>query len=144
MAKKFKVNYKTRNKLQRAIQTVIKQEGLLDTYALLNSVRISSVSGDLNELVVTINAIYYYMFLDLGAKKAGTNWQIAPFKITEKALNSSLGQEFQSDIMEQYMSWLSENFPILQVARIVTSPNVSVKYNLYGDPEKKWDGEYPR
>lgn len=140
MAKSFKVGYKTRQKLQKAIMAVIKQEGLLDTYALLNSVRISSVSGDLNSIDVTINAIYYYMFLDKGASKAGTQWMIAPFKITEKAINSPLGQEFVNDSVEQYIQWLTNNFPILQVARISSKPKMKIRYNLYGSPDPKWNG----
>jgi hypothetical protein len=48
MAEQFKVGYKTRNKLQRAIQRVIRDEGLVQEETLLNSVRISSTTGDLN------------------------------------------------------------------------------------------------
>jgi hypothetical protein len=36
MAKQFKVGYKTRNKLQRAIQRVIREEGLVQEYTLLD------------------------------------------------------------------------------------------------------------
>ncbi len=142
MAKTFKVGYKTRQKLQKAIERVIVQEGLLDTYALKNSVRISSTTGDLNQLYVTVNAIYYYMFLDGGADlwNGGT---IAPFKITEQALASPLGKEFQKECVDAYVNWMIANYPILDVGKIsVSKLKVNIKYNLYGDPDGRWNGLY--
>lgn len=142
MAKRFKVKYGTRVKLQKAIQQIILQETLVDKRTLYKSVKISSTTGDLNQLYVTINAIYYYMFLDGGADlwNGGT---IAPFKITEKALASPLGQQFQAECVQAYVDWMIENYPILDVGRIaVDKLNVNIKYNLYGDPDGVWNGEF--
>ena len=142
MAKQFKIKYATRVKLQRAIEQIIQREGLTDTYALKKSVRVSSATGDLNQLYVTINAIYYYMFLDNGADlwNGGT---IAPFKITSQALESPLGQQFQKECVDAYVEWMMENYPILDVGKImVDNLKVNIKYNLYGDPSGQWNGEY--
>ena len=71
MEGQFKIKYKTRFKLQKAIQQTINRIGFNEsgegTGTMHDSIRISAASGDLNKLYVTINAIYYYMFLDKGA-----------------------------------------------------------------------------
>lgn len=142
MAKTFKVNYKTRLKLQRAIQQQIQAKGLVDTFAMKDSVRISSTTGDLNQLYVTINAIYYYMFIDKGAD-LWNGGVIEAYDVTGDALNSPLGQEFQKDCVDAYVSWMLANYPILDVGRIaVDKLKVNVKYNLYGDESGKWNGEF--
>ena len=82
----FKVNYATRNKLAKALQKEIRSLGLIDTGALYDSIRISAMTGDeLNKVNITINAMYYYLFLDEGTKRDG-EIMIAPQKITEKWL----------------------------------------------------------
>ena len=142
MAKNFKIDYKTRRKLQRAIEQQIQAKGLVDTYALKNSVRISSATGDLNQLYVTINAIYYYMFLDKGAD-LWNGGVIDAFDITSDALASPLGVEFQKDCVDAYVNWMLNNYPILDVGRIaVDKLKVNIKYNLYGDESGKWNGEF--
>jgi hypothetical protein len=140
MAKTFKIKYKTRVKLQKAIQQIIRQEELLQEYTLLNSVRVSSATGDLNKLYLTINAVYYYMFLDGGAD-LWNGGVIAPFKITQRALESPLGKQFQEDAVQEYVAWMTDNYPILDVGRIaVDKLKVEIKYNLFGDDSGKWNG----
>jgi hypothetical protein len=142
MAEEFKVGYKTRNKLQRAIQRVIRDEGLVQEETLLNSVRISSTTGDLNQLYITINAVYYYMFLDEGAELWNGGF-IKPYDITEQALSSSLGRQFQQECVDAYVAWMLDNYPILDVGRIaVDKLSINIKYNLFGDPDGAWNGEY--
>jgi hypothetical protein len=142
MAKEFKVGYKTRNKLQRAIQKVIRDEGLIQEYTLLNSVRISSTTGDLNQLYVTINAVYYYMFLDEGAELDNGGY-IKPFDITEQALSSSLGRQFQQECVDAYIAWMLNEYPILEVGRIaVDKLSINIKYNLFGDDGGNWNGQF--
>lgn len=142
MAKTFKVKYATRAKLQKAIQQVIRKEGLLDTYTMLDSVRISSTTGDLNQLYVTVNAVYYYMFLDEGAELWNGGY-IKPYEITEQALNSPLGRQFQQECIDAYIAWMVDNYPILDVGKIaVNKLSINVKYNLFGSPDGTWDGEY--
>lgn len=142
MAKEFKIKYPTRVKLQRAIQQQIQAKGLVDTYALKDSVRVSSATGDLNQLYVTINAIYYYMFLDKGAD-LWNGGVIAPQDITKDALASPLGQQFQKECVDAYVDWMLKNYPILDVGKIsVSKLKVNIKYNLFGDPDGKWNGEF--
>jgi len=132
----FKVKYRTRNKLQRAIQQEIRKLGLVDTRAMMDSIRISSVAGDLNQIEITVNALYYYFFLDNGTD------EIAPQNITAKALRSPKGQQFLEEVVQAYMEFLTEEYPILEVAKLKINPNATLNYQLFGDPSGKWNGTF--
>ncbi len=128
----FKVKYRTRLKLQRAIQQEISKLGLVDTGALRASIRISAVTGDLNQVTLTINCLYYYVFLDLGTK------DIAKQNITEKALRSSNGKKFMEETVQAYVDFLSEEFPILDVATLSISPVVTLQYSTFGSDDPSY------
>ena len=142
----FKVKYPTRRRLQRAIEQVIQREGLVDSYAMKDSVRISAVSGDNNEMVITINAIYYYMFQDLGATDAGAgrNIDLRPHNITEKAFRTNQGRKFLAEVVQAYMDYVTNNpkFNILDLANLNITPRMIIEYNLYGSPDPKWNGTF--
>ena len=137
----FKVKYKTRQKLQRAIQQEIRKLGLVDTRAMQDSIRVSATTGDLNRITVTINALYYYYFQDNGADL----WNggiLAPQNITQKALESSNGRKFLDETIEAYLTFLTEKYPILDVAKLKINPQIVIEYNLFGDPTGKWNGTF--
>ena len=140
----FKVKYRTRNKLQRAIQQEISKLGLIDDGTMRSSIRISSVIGDLNQMTITINCIYYYMFQDLGATGAGAgrNVDIRANFITQKALETPKGKQFLDETVQAYIEYLQNNpkYEILDVANISITPVMTVQYNLFGDAEGKWNG----
>ena len=140
----FKVKYKTRVKLQRAIQQTIQRMGLVEDYDMKDSIRVSAVTGDLNQIKITINAIYYYMFQDLGATDAGASRtvNIRPNYITKAALETSNGRAFLDETVQAYMEYLTKEYPILEVARLKINPNVILAYNLFGDPSGKWNGYF--
>jgi len=143
----FKVKYRTRQRLQRAIEQTIQRLGLTDTYAMKNSVRISAVEGDDREMVITINAIYYYMFQDLGADGAGVNGSVdlRPMDITAKAFRTNQGKKFLSEVLQAYSDYLQAkpDFNILDLANVQLTPSRTViEYNLYGDPSGKWNGRF--
>jgi len=137
----FKVKYRTRQKLQRAIQQQIRRLGLVDTKAMEDSIRVGATVGDLNRITITINAIYYYYFQDNGANL----WNggiLAPQNITQKALESPNGVKFLSETVEAYMAYLAEEYKILNVAKLKINPEVVIEYQLYGDPSGKWNGTF--
>lgn len=132
----FKVTYRTREKLQRAIKQTIVRKGLVDTRTMLDSIRISSGTGDIGQLSLTINCIYYYVFLDLGTVN------IAAQNITQDALNTGAGQDFLNSIYQEYVDWISVNYPILDNARLEIS-KFEVLYNTFGGGEYGYpDGIY--
>lgn len=130
MAKKFKVKYATRNKLARSLQKEVRQLGLIDTGALYDSIRISAVSGEvINELLITINAMYYYLFLD-----EGTSRGIPPYSITDKWLQRSDTQSIIGEIVGEYIAYQFEVYPLLDLAPILNNPKVEIQFNWIDSP----------
>jgi hypothetical protein len=120
----FKVKYATRNKLAKALQQEVRKLGLVDTGALYDSIRISAMTGDeFNRIDITVNALYYYFFLDEGTV------YIDPYNITDSWLNSSRVQAIISEIVQEYIQWQFEKYPLLEMARILNNPRVFVSFN---------------
>jgi len=139
----FKVKYRTRNKLQRAIQQEVRKLGLVDTGALENSIRISATTADLNQIDIVVNALYYYYFQDNGADLWNGGF-ISPQNITQKALNSPKGVQFLDETIQAYTEYLmnDERLKILDVGSIDITPQIRIEYNLFGDDSGKWNGIY--
>lgn len=134
----FKVKYKTRQRLQRAIEQEIEALGLVDSRDMKRSIRVSSVSGEGGDIVVMINCLYYYVFQDLGAPRAN----IRANDITERALRRPQGQKFIEEVYQAYVNYIDERYKILDTSRLVISA-YTLKYNIYGGAEYGYpDGEY--
>lgn len=137
----FKVKYRTRNKLQRAIQQEISKLGLIDDGTMRSSIRVSSVSGDVGNIVITVNCIYYYVFQDLGANlwNGGT---IRKHDITARALKTPKGQQFIEEVYQAYVSWIDEKYEILDSAKLVVE-YMDLQYNVFGGGAEGYpDGIY--
>jgi hypothetical protein len=126
----FKVQYATRNKLARALQQEILSLGLYADGALYDSIRISAMTGDeLNTINMTINAMFYYLFLD-----EGTSRGIPPFSITDNWLRRSDVQAILAEVTQEYIAWQFKKYPLLEMARILNNPKVSIQFNWIDSP----------
>lgn len=126
----FKVKYATRNKLARALQQEIRSLGLVDTGALYDSVRISAMTGnELNVINMTINAMFYYLFLD-----EGTSRGIPPYSITDNWLRRSDVQQIIGEVVQEYIQWQFAKYPLLEMAKILNNPKVSIEFNWIDSP----------
>lgn len=126
----FKVKYVTRNKLARSLQQEIRALGLVDTGALYESVRISAMTGtELNVINMTINAMFYYLFLD-----EGTSRGIPPYSITDKWLRRSDVQQILAEITQEYVAWQFQQYPLLEMAKLLNNPKVSIQFNWIDSP----------
>jgi len=127
---KFKVKYATRNRLAKSLQKEIQALGLVDTWALYDSIRISAVSSpSLNVIDITINALYYYFFLD-----EGTSRGIPPYSITDKWLSRQDVKTILADVVKEFIEWQLKEYPLLEMAKILNSPKVNIKFNWIDDP----------
>lgn len=126
----FKVKYATRNKLAKSLQKEIRDLGLIDLGTLYDSIRISAMTGDeLNKINITINAMYYYLFLD-----EGTSRGIEPYSITDKWLQRSDVRQILGEVTQEYISWQFEKYPLLEMAKLLNNPIVSIKFNWIDSP----------
>lgn len=125
----FKVKYATRNKLAKTLQRQIMDMGLFQEGTLENSIRISAVSSaELNKIDITVNAVYYYFFLDDGTVK------MPAFNITEKWLRRSDTKEVIAEIVKEFMQWQLKQYPFLDYAKILNNPKVNLFFNWIDDP----------
>jgi hypothetical protein len=125
----FKVKYATRNKLAKSLQREIRSLGLVDTGALYDSIRISAVSSqELNKLDITINAVFYYFFLDDGTVN------MPAFNITDNWLAKQETKQIVAEIVEQFIKWQLQEYPLLNMAKILNNPKVNVFFNWIDDP----------
>lgn len=125
----FKVKYATRNKLARALQRTIKDLTLIDTWDMYKSVRISAMSGTrLNEINMVVSVLYYYYFLDEGTQ------YIAPFDITERWLGDPEVQSIIGEITQEYIAWQFKEYPLLEMAKILNNPQLTLTFNWIDDP----------
>lgn len=126
----FKVKYATRNKLAKSLQKEIRSLGLIDTGALYDSVRISTVSSPkLNVIDITINAMYYYLFLDEGTVNG-----IPPYSITDSWLRRSDVKQIITEIINEFIQWQLKEYPLLDMAKILNNPKVNIMFNWIDDP----------
>lgn len=126
----FKVKYSTRNKLAKSLQKEIRDLGLIDFGTLYDSIRISAMTGDeLNKINITINAMFYYLFLD-----EGTSRGIEPYSITDKWLRRGDVRDILAEVTQDYIAWQFEKYPILEMANILNDPIVSIKFNWIDSP----------
>ena len=146
MKGQYNIKYKTRVHLQRAIQQEIMRQGLIgETKTMYDSIRISAASGDVNNLYVTINAIFYYMFLDKGAE-LWNGGNIRPHYITKNALASANGKRFINEAIDECLAYMIKTYPFLNTESVgmnADNVKVNIEYNLFGsDGIKNWDGTY--
>lgn len=125
----FNILYPTRRKVANVLRKVIKDENLLDTYTLYDSVRINAKVSLEGNLRIEILAAYYFGYLNNGTAT------IAPFHLVRK-FNTALEQQgLISEMYGQYVSKLAKTFPILELGGLLRK-KVKVIYDfqpLYGD-----------
>ena len=109
----FNVKYATRNKIARTLRKVIAEEALIDTGALYDSVRINAAIPALGELEIQILAMYYFGFLNNGTIN------MAPFDLCAKLTERLNAEGITAEIYAQYTEWMTQRYPILQVANIL-------------------------
>lgn len=109
----FNVKYKTRNKIARTLKQIIASEALIDTGSLYDSIRINAQIPALGELEIQIIAMYYFGFLNNGTIN------MAAFDLCAKLTEALNANGTTAEIFEQYTEWMTQRYPILQVATIL-------------------------
>jgi hypothetical protein len=147
----FKVKYKERAALARALSREIRSLGLVDTWTLVEGVRIAAEGSnvELNTINLRVVAPYYYLFQDRGAdlwnggkitaQDITRKWTESAQDITRKWTESAAFQKVIAEIVQQYIDWSIEEFPILEVAKFMDNPSVKIGFSFYGDESGKWN-----
>jgi hypothetical protein len=109
----FNIKYKTRNKIARTLKKIIASEALIDTGSLYDSIRINAQIPALGELEIQILAMYYFGFLNNGTVN------MASFDLCAKLTEALNADGTTAEIFAQYTEWMTQRYPILEVATIL-------------------------
>jgi hypothetical protein len=127
---RFKVTYKNRNRLASVIRRLIRQKGLVETQSLVDSIRISfEQENDMGAVVrrsdvklrLTINAMYYYLFLDEGAS-LWNGGVIPPYDITSEFLSDGVTKEVFAEVAKDFVLFIYQ-----QTDKILQIPNPTIE-----------------
>lgn len=147
MAKVFKVKYKERAALARALQREVKNKGLVQEWSMHNSIRIAAegTKVNLNGIFITVVALYYYQFNDSFVYNGNriNLWNggvIDPLPVTEDWLKQPKVKEVLDTIMNQYIEWRTENFGLFKgIGELKENPRLYLGFEFYGDDSGKWN-----
>jgi hypothetical protein len=125
----FNIKYPTRRRVANVLKKIIKDEGLIDTYTLYDSVRINAKVSTEGNIRIEILAAYYFGFLNNGTIS------IAPYHLVRK-FNTQLEQSgLISEMYGQYVTNLAQKYPILELGGLLRK-KVKVIYDfnpLFGE-----------
>lgn len=114
----FNVLYPTRRRMATILKRIIRNDVVDGQGTLVESIRINAKITGFEKLEIQIIAMYYFIFLNNGAYL----WNGGV--ITPRDYVAQFTQELNSagitaEIYSQYTEWLTNKFPILQVADIL-------------------------
>jgi len=125
----FNYKYALRRRVANTLKKVIKDEALVDTGTLYDSVRINAKVSTEGNLRIEILAAYYFGFLNNGTIS------IAPFHLVRK-FNDELEQNgLIAEMYGMYVQNLAQKFPILELGNLLRrKPKVIYDFQpLFGE-----------
>lgn len=126
----FNIKYPTRRKMANILKRLIDtQVSDRETGTLKDSVRINAKIPALGNLEIEIVAMYYFIFLNNGAN-LWNGGVIEPFEWVGQLQDEMDSKGITADIYAQYTEWLTVNYPILDLAKIIET-NKNIVYTFY-------------
>jgi len=109
----YNFKYPLRRRVANTLKKVIKDEGLIDTYTLYDSVRINAKVSTEGNIRVEILAAYYFGYLNNGTAT------IAPFRLVKKFNDALEMNGLIGEMYGMYVADLAQKFPILQLGNLL-------------------------
>jgi hypothetical protein len=115
--------------MANTLKKVIKDEALIDTYTLYDSVRINAKVTTEGNIRIEILAAYYFGYLNNGTAT------IAPFHLVKKFNQAMEMNGLIAEMYGLYVSDLAQKFPILELGNLLRrKPKVIYDFRpLFGD-----------
>ena len=125
----YNYKYPLRRRVANTLKKVIKDEALIDTYTLYDSVRINAKVTTEGNIRVEILAAYYFGYLNNGTES------IAPFRLVRKFNDALEMNGLIGEMYGMYVADLAQRFPILELGNLLRrKPKVIYDFvPLYGD-----------
>jgi hypothetical protein len=109
---------------------------------LVESIRINAKVTGFGSLEIEIVAMYYFIFLNNGAF-LWNGGVITPRDYVNTFTRELAAAGITNEIYSQYVEWISQNYPILEVAEILESDQ-RLTYTFYAlDPPAGFTPNYP-
>ena len=109
----FNYKYPIRRRVANTLKKVIKDEALIDTYTLYDSVRINAKVSTEGNLRIEILAAYYFGYLNNGTAT------IAPFRLVKKFNDALEMNGLIGEMYGMYVADLAQKFPILELGNLL-------------------------
>ena len=119
----FKPKANLMTSMTRQLQQEIRRLDLLDTYDMIESVRLEFEVLRSSRLRITIFAMEYYRYLDSMSDSFNSSVgsrQSPGYPITRNWLNNSKVQSAMAEIGKDYFNYLRKTFPILNFDQLET------------------------
>jgi hypothetical protein len=125
----YNYKYPLRRRVANTLKKVIKDEALIDTYTLYDSVRINAKVTTEGNIRIEILAAYYFGYLNNGTES------IAPFRLVRKFNDALEMNGLIAEMYGMYVADLAQRFPILELGGLLRRrPKVIYDFvPLYGD-----------
>ena len=125
----YNIKYPTRRKMANVLKKVLRDNFLVDTGTLVDSVRINAEITDKFNLRIQINAAYYFGFLNNGTQSIGAYNLVRKFDVELDAAG------IYAEIWGGYTEYLLTKYPILEVGNILDrAGDIFFDFNpLFGD-----------
>ena len=129
----FNVKYPTRRRMANILKRILRNDIVQNNGTLVESIRINAKVTGFGSLEIEIVAMYYFIFLNNGAF-LWNGGVITPRDYVNTFTRELANAGITNEIYSQYVEWISQNYPILEVAEILESDQ-RLTYTFYAlDP----------
>jgi hypothetical protein len=138
----FNVLYPTRRRMANILKRILRNDIVDGQGTLVESIRINAKVTGFGSLEIEIVAMYYFIFLNNGAF-LWNGGVITPRDYVNTFTRELANAGITNEIYSQYVEWISQNYPILEVAEILESDQ-RLTYTFYAlDPPAGFTPNYP-
>jgi hypothetical protein len=138
----FNVKYPTRRRMANILKRILRNDIVENNGTLVESIRINAKVTGFGSLEIEIVAMYYFIFLNNGAF-LWNGGVITPRDYVNTFTRELAAAGITNEIYSQYVEWISQNYPILEVADILESDQ-RLTYTFYAlDPPAGFTPNYP-
>jgi hypothetical protein len=138
----FNVLYPTRRRMANILKRILRNDIVQNNGTLVESIRINAKVTGFGSLEIEIVAMYYFIFLNNGAF-LWNGGVITPRDYVNTFTRELASAGITNEIYSQYVEWISQNYPILEVAEILESDQ-RLTYTFYAlDPPAGFTPNYP-
>ena len=138
----FNVKYPTRRRMANILKRILRNDIVQNNGTLVECIRINAKVTGFGSLEIEIVAMYYFIFLNNGAF-LWNGGVITPRDYVNTFTRELASAGITNEIYSQYVEWISQNYPILEVAEILESDQ-RLTYTFYAlDPPAGFTPNYP-